>query len=104
MEFEYPNGNLLPTYLSVSSVWIFICNLFWWKLHFFTFSFYRAGPIAKALDGGADIVVTGRCADSSLALAPLMHSVRDSKTGLNFFPAIFFPGKAKTKVNVYIDI
>src|SRR5262245_34884564 len=32
-----------------------------------------AGPIAEALDRGADVVVTGRVADSALALGPLMH-------------------------------
>jgi len=32
-----------------------------------------ARPIAAALAAGADIVVTGRCVDSALALGPLMH-------------------------------
>ena len=32
-----------------------------------------AEPIAKALAEGADIVVTGRCTDPSLALAPMIH-------------------------------
>ena len=36
---------------------------------------YRAFPIAEALDLGADIVVTGRCVDSALALAPFIHKV-----------------------------
>ncbi|MBV8792701.1 MAG: DUF1446 domain-containing protein, partial [Pseudolabrys sp.] len=33
-----------------------------------------AQPIARALDLGAQIVVTGRVADSALALGPLMHA------------------------------
>lgn len=36
---------------------------------------FSARPISRALDLGADIVVTGRCVDSSLVLGPLIHSV-----------------------------
>ncbi|XP_040887573.1 uncharacterized protein lratb.1 isoform X2 [Toxotes jaculatrix] len=35
-----------------------------------------AAPIRRCLDLGADIVVTGRCVDSALALGPLMHTFR----------------------------
>lgn len=39
-------------------------------------AYIGATPIAEALDQGADIVVTGRVADPSLALGPLIHAFR----------------------------
>jgi len=36
-------------------------------------AYFGAIPIARALAEGADIVVTGRCVDSALALGPLMY-------------------------------
>jgi hypothetical protein len=36
-------------------------------------AYLGAGPIARALDGGADIVVTGRCVDSAALLGIAIH-------------------------------
>ncbi|XP_046852374.1 uncharacterized protein LOC124445667 [Xenia sp. Carnegie-2017] len=39
-------------------------------------AYIGAFPIARALDAGVDIVITGRCVDSALALGPLIHTFK----------------------------
>ncbi|XP_015265547.1 PREDICTED: uncharacterized protein LOC107109440 [Gekko japonicus] len=46
-----------------------------------------ARPISRALDLGADIVVTGRCVDSSLVLGPLIHSFGWKRNEFNLLAA-----------------
>jgi hypothetical protein len=50
-------------------------------------AYLGAFPIAAALDAGADIVLTGRCVDSALALGPLIHEFGWRATDYNLLSA-----------------
>jgi len=59
---EHPSGGPLPARVLTANAYL------------------GALPIAQAFDAGADIVITGRCADSALALGILMHEFGWSAT------------------------
>lgn len=50
-------------------------------------AYLGAVPIASALAGGADVVITGRCADSAMALGILMHEFGWSPTNYDLLSA-----------------
>ncbi|KAM9836865.1 uncharacterized protein ACBR49_019280 [Aulostomus maculatus] len=50
-------------------------------------AYLGAAPIRRCLDLGADIVVTGRCVDSAVALGPLMHAFGWGREDLDLLAA-----------------
>lgn len=57
-------------------------------------AYLGAFPIAEALDRGADIVITGRCADAALSLGPTIHAFGWRATDWNKLAAGIVAGHA----------
>ncbi len=57
-------------------------------------AYIGAFPIAKALQDGAQIVITGRCADAALALGPMIHEFGWGPTDWNLLAAGVVGGHA----------
>jgi len=56
-------------------------------------AYLGAEPIRKALDLGAEVVVTGRCADSSVVLGPLMHTFNWSVSDYDRYASFIYQQK-----------
>ena len=50
-------------------------------------AYIGAFPIAEALASGADVVVTGRCSDAALVLAPMLHAFQWSESDWDLLAA-----------------
>ncbi len=50
-------------------------------------AYIGAFPIAEALASGADVVVTGRCSDAALVLAPMLHAFHWSESDWDLLAA-----------------
>ena len=64
-------------------------------------AYFGAGPIVKALEMGADIVVTGRTADSSMALAPCVHNLKWDPADFDKMAMGSLAGDALTSASVF---
>ena len=67
-------------------------------------AYFGAGPIVKALEMGADIVVTGRTADSSMALAPCVHNLKWDPADFDKMAMGSLAGDALTSLCILISL